>query len=82
VTIVDPVYIEDGVTLRDCTVGPNVSVETGSEISGGSVSDSILGRNVRITNATVRGSVIGDGQSVTRTIERSVLDAGELAVAK
>src|SRR5689334_3677154 len=29
VTIVEPVYIEDGVTLRDCTVGPNVSVESG-----------------------------------------------------
>jgi glucose-1-phosphate thymidylyltransferase len=82
VKIVDPVYIEDGVTLRDCTVGPNVSVETGSEISGGSVSDSILGRGVRVRGATVRGSVVGDNQEIEqRNVERSVLDAGELAVA-
>ncbi len=83
VTIVDPVYIEDGVTLRDCTVGPNVSVEAASEISGSTVADSILGRGVRITGATVRGCLIGDGQTVQqRTVERSVLDAGELAAAK
>ncbi len=83
VTLVDPVYIEDGVTLRDCTVGPNVAVETASEISGSTVADSILGHGVCVTNATVRGSLIGDGQTVERrTIERSVLDAGEVAVAK
>ena len=83
VTIVDPVYIEDGVTLRDCTVGPNVSVETASEISGSVVAESILGRGVQIAGATVRGCLIGDGQTVQRrTVERSVLDAGEVAVAK
>ena len=82
VRIVDPVYIEDGVMLRDCTVGPNVSVETGSTIAGSTVADSILGRGVSVRDATVRGSVIGDDQTVERrTIERSVLDAGELAAA-
>ncbi len=83
VTIVEPVYIEDGVTLRDCNVGPNVSVETGSEISGSVVADSILGRNVQIAGATVRGCLIGDGQSVgQRTVERSVLDGGVVAAAQ
>jgi len=83
VTIVDPVYIEDGVTLRDCTVGPNVAIETASEITGSTVADSILGRGVRVRGATVRGSVVGDNQKIEqRDVERSVLDAGELAVAK
>ena len=82
VKIVDPVYIENGVTLSDCTVGPNVSVETGSEIAGGVVADSILGRNVRINGATVRGSLIGDGQTVTGTLERSVMDGGVSAAAR
>ncbi|HXI34047.1 MAG TPA: sugar phosphate nucleotidyltransferase [Gemmatimonadales bacterium] len=83
VTIVDPVYIEDGVTLRDCTVGPNVAIETASEITGSTVADSILGRGVRVRGATVRGSVVGDNQKIEqRNVERSVLDAGELAVAK
>jgi glucose-1-phosphate thymidylyltransferase len=83
VTLVDPVYIEDGVVLRDSVVGPNVSIEAGSTITGSTVVDSILGRGVRLTGATVRGCVIGDEQTVAqRTLERSVLDAGEVAAAK
>ena len=83
VTIVDPVYIEDGVTLRDCLVGPNVAVETGSEIAGSTVADSILGRGVRVVGASVRGSLIGDGQTVRgQTLADSVFDAGASAAAR
>ncbi|HEY2897023.1 MAG TPA: sugar phosphate nucleotidyltransferase, partial [Gemmatimonadaceae bacterium] len=31
-TIIDPVYIEDGVVLKDSTIGPNVSVHAGAVI--------------------------------------------------
>src|SRR5919202_1032927 len=50
-TIVDPVYIEDGVTLTNSTVGPNVSVEKGSVIENSRLSDTIVG-----SKATIRGS--------------------------
>jgi glucose-1-phosphate thymidylyltransferase len=83
VTVVDPVYIEDGVTLRDAVIGPNVSIEAGSTVTGSTIVDSILGRGVRVAGATIRGCVIGDDQVVQqRTLERSVLDAGEVAAAK
>jgi len=39
VKIQDPVYIEEGVTLKDATIGPNVSVEAGSEIVGGTIAN-------------------------------------------
>lgn len=81
-TIVPPVYIEDGVTLRDATVGPNVSLEAGSVITGSAVANSILGRRVRVVNSRVTGSLVGDDEVVEgRTLEDSVLDAGELAAA-
>ena len=82
VQIVDPVYIEDGVTLRACTVGPNVSVEAGSEIAGSTVADSILGRNVRVSGATVRQALVGDGETVTGIVERAVIAGGQRTAAR
>jgi glucose-1-phosphate thymidylyltransferase len=82
VTIVDPVRIEENVTLENCTIGPNVTVEAGSRISGGKVSNSILGRGVQVKNATVKGSVVGDKQTVDKDLADSVMDAGETAAAR
>jgi glucose-1-phosphate thymidylyltransferase len=83
VTIRSPVYIEDGVTLRDATIGPNVTIEAGSEVRDSTIEDSILGKNVRVIRSTVRGSLVGDNQVIEgRTVERSVLDGGEMAAAR
>ena len=83
VKIQEPVYIEDGVTLKDATIGPNVAVEAGSSILGSTVANSILGKGVQVKNAKVRGSVIGDKQVIEgREVRDSVMDAGELAPAR
>ncbi len=78
-----PVYVDEGVTLRHATVGPNVTIEAGSEVRDSTIENSILGRNVRVIGATVRDSVVGDDQVIEgKTIECSVLDAGEMAPAR
>ncbi|HSD33363.1 MAG TPA: sugar phosphate nucleotidyltransferase [Gemmatimonadales bacterium] len=83
VVIRDPVRIEPGVTLRDCTVGPNVTVEGGSVIERSTVEHSILGRDVQLRSAQVKRSVIGDGQLIeNRSVSDSVMDGGELVPAK
>ena len=83
VQIKDPVYIEDGVTLRDATIGPNVAIEAGSTIEGSTIAQSLLGKGVRVKNATVRGSLVGDKQVIEgREMKDSVMDAGELAPAR
>jgi glucose-1-phosphate thymidylyltransferase len=82
-TIVPPVYIEDGVTIHDATVGPNVSIEAGSFIAESTIANSILGRNVRVVRGTVKDSLVGDDQKIEgKTITQSVMDAGEVAPAK
>jgi glucose-1-phosphate thymidylyltransferase len=82
-TIVPPVYIEDGVAIRDATVGPNVSIEAGSHITGSTITNSILGRGVRVVGSTLEGSLVGDEQVIDgKRIAGSVLDAGELTVAR
>jgi len=81
--ILPPVYIEEGVTIKDSTIGPNVSIEAGSSVVDSTITNSVLGRNVRVVRGTVHGSVIGDDQVIEgKTVTASVLDAGELAAAK
>ena len=83
VKIKEPVYIEDGVSLKDATIGPNVAVEAGSTIVGSTVANSILGKGVQVKNAQVAGSVIGDKQVIDgKQVKDSVMDAGEIAAAK
>ncbi|HYT64668.1 MAG TPA: sugar phosphate nucleotidyltransferase [Gemmatimonadales bacterium] len=83
VQIKDPVYIEDGVTLKDSTIGPNVALEAGSTVEGSTIANSILGEGVKVKNATVQGSVIGDKQVIEgRHVKDSVMDAGEVAPAR
>jgi glucose-1-phosphate thymidylyltransferase len=59
-TIVDPVYIEDNVTLKGSTVGPNVSIGAGSVLENSKVSHSIVGTNAKIIRSTIRNSLVGD----------------------
>jgi len=59
-TIIDPVYIEDNVTLRKSKVGPNVSIGAGSVLDSTEISHSIVGSNAKITKAVLKNSLVGD----------------------
>ena len=64
VTFVDPVYVEEGVTLARCTVGPNVSLLAGSVVEDSTIRDSVLGAKVTVRRSRLEGSFIGDGAIV------------------
>jgi glucose-1-phosphate thymidylyltransferase len=59
-TIIDPVYIEDNVTLKKSKIGPNVSIGAGSVLDGAEVSHSIVGSNAKITQSVLKNSLVGD----------------------
>jgi glucose-1-phosphate thymidylyltransferase len=59
-TIIDPVYIEDNVTLKKSKIGPNVSIGAGSVLDGASISHSIVGANAKITKSVLKNSLVGD----------------------
>jgi len=81
-TIIPPVRIEDGATLRGARIGPNVTLEAGCAIEESTITNSILGRNVRVTRAVVRDSLVGDDQEIVdRRVTHSVIDAGKTAPA-
>ncbi len=58
--VVEPCYIEDGVTIEGATVGPNVSVEAGTVIRGSTVRDAIIGAKCRIEDSTLSNAMLGD----------------------
>lgn len=62
--IIEPCYIEDGVVIQESTVGPNVSVESGTVIRGSSVRDAIIGRDCRITQCDLENVILGDSVAV------------------
>jgi glucose-1-phosphate thymidylyltransferase len=60
VKVHDPVRVAEGVTLEDCELGPNVTIETGSVIRRSKLRDTIIGENSSVENAELSKSVIGD----------------------
>src|SRR6478672_8252560 len=59
-TIIDPVYIEDNVTLRKSRIGPNVSIGAGSVLEGVEVSHTIIGSKATIRESVLKNSLVGD----------------------
>jgi glucose-1-phosphate thymidylyltransferase len=60
VTVIDPVYVEDDVTLSASTIGPNVSIGAGSRIEGSELRDTIVGTGTTVSNSALTGSIVGD----------------------
>jgi glucose-1-phosphate thymidylyltransferase len=58
--IVEPVYIEDGVSIRRSTVGPNVSIGAGTVIEDSTVRNSIIGKRSRVVRSQLHDALVGD----------------------
>ena len=81
VTLVDPVYIEENVTLRSSTIGPNVSVSAGSTIEDSELRDTIVGAKSLVRRSTLSNSLIGD-EAVVEGVrgEMTISDHSEVRV--
>ena len=81
VTIHDPVYIEDGVTIERSEIGPNVSLEQGTRVTDSRISNAIIGRDSKLNRVALNESLLGN--SVVLDGFRgsaSLADNSELAV--
>jgi glucose-1-phosphate thymidylyltransferase len=65
-TIVEPVYIEDGVTIEDSTVGPNVSIAAGTRVTNSTVAHAIIGADSTISDSHLHHSLVGDHVKASR----------------
>jgi glucose-1-phosphate thymidylyltransferase len=58
-TILQPVYVEQGVSIVNSIVGPNVSIGEGAVIEGSTLSDTIVETHAEIRNSTLTKSLVG-----------------------
>ena len=65
VTFVEPVLVEDGVTIVRSTIGPNVTVEKGTSIADSTVAHTMIGQQCQVANAKLSHSMLGSRVVVT-----------------
>ena len=58
--IIEPCYIGSNVTLKNCTVGPHVSIGDATSISNSTLKNTIIQNNTCIQNANLEDSMIGN----------------------
>jgi glucose-1-phosphate thymidylyltransferase len=61
VEVIEPVRIEDGATVTDATIGPNVVIGAGSVVTNCTMRDTIIGEKSTVSGSILRDSMIGDG---------------------
>ena len=65
VTFIDPVLIEDGVSIANSTIGPNVTIERGATVTDSTLSHSLVGQHSTITRSVLGHSMLGNRVVVT-----------------
>ncbi len=68
--IIEPCYIGSEVTLKNCTVGPHVSIGATTSISNSTLKNTIIQNNTRIHNADLEDSMIGNNVEYTGGTKR------------
>lgn len=58
--IIEPVSIGRGTILKDCKIGPNVSIGENCELLGAVLSDSLIQNNCLLENVDLSNSMIGN----------------------
>lgn len=75
-----PVRVAEGVTLENCEIGPNVTIESGSSIRDSRMRNTIVGASVTVERCELNDSMIGDHASVSgvrgsvNVVDHSVVD--------
>jgi glucose-1-phosphate thymidylyltransferase len=82
VTLIHPVLIQDRVYLKDCRIGPNVTIEAGCRVVSSTLSETIVARNCNLENVILSGSLVGEGQSLAHAhLEGSIVANGKTTKA-
>lgn len=68
--LVEPVHIERGAIVRDCVLGPNVSVAAGSVIEQSIIRESIVNSHSEVRNMVLHDSILGDSIQLTGSSRR------------
>jgi len=64
VRIVEPVYVADGVSLSNCVIGPNVSIERGASVDGSTLIDTLVGEGSNVRSSTLNHCLVGPNTEI------------------
>lgn len=79
-TIIEPVLIEDGVTIERSTIGPNVTIEKGSVVIDSVLRNTIVGQQARLAGVELDGSMLGNRVTLSNVSGQATLgDDSEFA---
>ena len=82
VNVVEPVYVADGVTLANCTIGPNVSIEQGAVVAGSTLIDTLVGAGAQVRDSTLEHCLVGPNSTINnRVLNNMVATKDEVARA-
>ena len=59
-TLIEPCFIGQNVSLKNCTIGPHVSIGNNTCISNSTIKNTIIQNNTQIVNADLENSMIGN----------------------
>ncbi|MCG3260389.1 MAG: glucose-1-phosphate thymidylyltransferase, partial [Candidatus Heimdallarchaeota archaeon] len=59
-----PVYIAEGTTIKDSTIGPYAMIETGVEIINSEISNSVILEKSKLIDSHISDSVIGTNSRI------------------
>ena len=62
-TIIPPCYIGENVVLKNCTIGPNVSLGNNCKVENSKIANSLIQTNATIKNANLDNAMIGNHAS-------------------
>jgi glucose-1-phosphate thymidylyltransferase len=83
VRVVPPVRVEEGVTLEQVEIGPNVTIESGCTVRNSKLRDALIGADTQLERVELHDSIVGarvSASDVTGSIsvtDDSVLHGGE-----
>jgi glucose-1-phosphate thymidylyltransferase len=74
----DPVYIGPGARVVNSVIGPYVSIEEGSQVTGAIIRDSIIFAHARVEHAVLANSLVGQNARVVDRPKR--INVGDHAI--
>lgn len=67
--VIEPCFLGENVVLKNCVIGPYVSIEKGSTIKNSVISNSIIQSNTKLENRILRNSMLGNHVKIVGTID-------------
>jgi glucose-1-phosphate thymidylyltransferase len=68
--LIEPVHIEEGAVVRDCILGPNVSIAARSVVEFSILQNSIINGDSHVSNMILHDSILGDSVQLIGSTRR------------